>query len=166
MCEAPVRVLVKLGGAAITRKGAAPETLDEPQLSAACTLLADASRRRRLVVVHGAGSFGHQTAAASRELSHRGPPSEPNGGAATQRRFSEELLRAFSLTRQSVAKLSGHVTAALLERGVHATALPALGLWTTRDRAVAEARAAARWPAAARALLPPPPFLMAGAAHP
>jgi isopentenyl phosphate kinase len=165
MCEAPVRVLVKLGGAAITRKEEL-ETLNAAELSAACALLADASHRHGLVLVHGAGSFGHQHAAASRELSHRGPPSEPNGGAATQRRFSEELLRAFSLTRQSVAKLSGHVTAALLERGVHATALPALGLWTTRDRAVAEARAAARWPAAARALLPPPPFLMAGAAHP
>jgi len=163
-----VRVLVKLGGAAITRKGAAPETLDEPQLSAACTLLADASRRRRLVVVHGAGSFGHQTAAASRELSHRGPPPLGPPGAtaaddAAGRPFSEELLRAFTLTRQSVVKLSGHVTAALIKQGVNATALPALGLWMTRERAVAEARRLpplrACLPAQRRApCLPPPLF--------
>jgi len=57
-------VVLKLGGSLITEKDR-PETLDGPALSTACEAIADALASgavERLVVVHGAGSFGHHHA--------------------------------------------------------------------------------------------------------
>jgi len=57
-------VILKLGGSLITEKDH-PETLDDDALSAACDAIASALHDgaiSRLVVVHGAGSFGHHHA--------------------------------------------------------------------------------------------------------
>ncbi|PSQ38492.1 acetylglutamate kinase [Halobacteriales archaeon SW_12_71_31] len=55
-------IVLKLGGSVITDKST-PETVDEPALERAATALS-AAREREVVVVHGAGSFGHHHAAA------------------------------------------------------------------------------------------------------
>jgi len=55
-------IVLKLGGSVITDKST-PETVDETAVERAATALADA-RDRAVVVVHGAGSFGHHHAAA------------------------------------------------------------------------------------------------------
>lgn len=54
-------IVCKLGGSVITDKST-PETVDEAALRRAAAALADADRE--VVVVHGAGSFGHHHAAA------------------------------------------------------------------------------------------------------
>lgn len=59
--------LVKLGGAAITNKSI-KETLDSEVLKETSRCLSDVinvERCARTVIVHGAGSFGHQTAHAT-----------------------------------------------------------------------------------------------------
>ncbi|WP_368276062.1 isopentenyl phosphate kinase [Halorussus litoreus] len=56
--------VLKLGGSVVTEKDS-PETLDGPALDAAADALADAlagGKVSNLVVVHGAGSFGHHYA--------------------------------------------------------------------------------------------------------
>jgi isopentenyl phosphate kinase len=52
-------IVLKLGGSVITEKGE-PETLDGPALATAADAVAGAATD--LVVVHGAGSFGHHAA--------------------------------------------------------------------------------------------------------
>ena len=63
--EMPELVILKLGGSVITDKDR-PETLDSAALEAAASAIArrlDGSLRR-LVVIHGGGSFGHHHASA------------------------------------------------------------------------------------------------------
>jgi isopentenyl phosphate kinase len=65
MADTPFR-LIKLGGAAITNKSV-NETLDHEVLSDTCRKLSSVicEGTARYVIVHGAGSFGHQLAHAA-----------------------------------------------------------------------------------------------------
>lgn len=51
-------VVLKLGGSVVTDKDE-PETVDEAGLAAAADAVAPLAESRRVVVVHGGGSFGH-----------------------------------------------------------------------------------------------------------
>ena len=131
-----LQVLVKLGGAAITDKQQL-ETLNPEVLAASARQLAALYAEQQelggssdsgcgpagLVVVHGAGSFGHQTAAAS-------------GVAAGGICDSTAVRQGFADTRRSVTKLNQLVVAALLEAGVPAVGVSPCGSWTTRRRRV------------------------------
>jgi isopentenyl phosphate kinase len=120
--------VVKLGGSAITDK-ARFETLDEAGLRAA----AEAVRRcvadgRRVVVVHGAGSFGHFQA---REHG------VSRGGDGDSWRLG------LAVTRRSVTKLNGLVVDALARAGVPAVAVAAFPRVATRRRELRATRATA-----------------------
>ncbi|KAL4420026.1 hypothetical protein ABPG77_001276 [Micractinium sp. CCAP 211/92] len=134
--EPQLLTVVKLGGAAITHKHAF-ESLNQEVLQACARLLAalhrelscstardEASAPARLVVVHGAGSFGHHTASQT-GVAH--------GGIAT----SPTVRRGFADTRASVTRLNQLVVSALLAAGVPAVGLSPCGAWSTRGRAVA-----------------------------
>lgn len=73
--DGTVDVIVKLGGAAITVKDGEPDTLNDDALETCCGAIADATQTDvspnfifseesplRVIVVHGAGSFGHPQA--------------------------------------------------------------------------------------------------------
>jgi isopentenyl phosphate kinase len=180
--ELPVAAVVKLGGAAITWKDTM-ETLNEPALKACATAIARAvqledercvdeddedtegrrggRRVKGIVVVHGAGSFGHFQ--AQRYGVSKGVTSVPfesnskyRGESvvdATRRamRDSPELLKGVAETRQSVTKLNHLVVAALLAEGVPAVGMSPFGGWVTRG-GVVNAAARAHSAAAVRAV--------------
>lgn len=110
--------LVKLGGALITDKSR-NETLRPGALREAARHLAIAYKQSSssadgggLVVVHGAGSFGHPAARHYRVA---------RGGDLSKDAFLREGL---CVTRLRVSRLHNYVLEALLEAGVPATGLP------------------------------------------
>ena len=163
-----VAAVVKLGGAAITWKDTL-ETLNEPTLRAcaraiarAVTLEEDRARRRArallgegeggrrprgkgIVVVHGAGSFGHfqarrygvskgcrGVARASTSTSTSTYTSTSTASVFDAMRDNPELLRGVAQTRQSVTRLNHLVTSALIAEGVPAVGMsPFGGGWFT-----------------------------------
>ena len=110
-------MVVKWGGAAITRKGARREALDEGALDACVEQLAGAWRERPggLVLVHGAGCFGHWQAKEARV--HEGWQGADRLG--------------FARTRAAVTRLNSLVVSRLVAAGVPAVGLPAFPSWTT-----------------------------------
>ena len=130
-------VLVKLGGSAITDK-ASFETLHADNLRE-CS--ADVSRSgKRIVVCHGAGSFGHFQAREHAVSKGTGDP-----------RFS---WRGFALTRASVCKLNGYVVDGLIAAGTAAVGVsPCNAFGATRGRGVVPRAARRRGVARVRELL-------------
>ena len=110
-------VVVKWGGAAITRKGARREALDDGALDACVEQLAGAWRERPggLVLVHGAGCFGHWQAKEAQV--HEGWQGADRLG--------------FARTRAAVTRLNSLVVSRLVAAGVPAVGLPAFPSWTT-----------------------------------
>ncbi len=139
---APCRLIIKLGGAAITDKAAAVETLQPDALAAAADAIAAAvagGAPGSVVVVHGAGSFGHHT--ASQYGIARGGVASTSCCTAGDADVAPQARRGFALTRASVTRLNGHVVAALLEKGVPAVGLSPCGAWTCSGRQLQEAAA-------------------------
>ncbi|GAX82665.1 hypothetical protein CEUSTIGMA_g10091.t1 [Chlamydomonas eustigma] len=132
--NASIRKIIKLGGAAITHKG----TFETPDLHTIKTVAqhisetyqalrsADPSGLPGLVIVHGAGSFGHHQASQYSVKSGWGLDTDQVKSRA-----------GFCLTRASVQKLNGIVVDALISEG-----LPAVGIspfasgWRTRNSTV------------------------------
>jgi isopentenyl phosphate kinase len=113
--------IVKLGGAAITQKSQF-ECLQQHTLATVAQQLKVMHDQLRdgLVVVHGAGSFGHfQAKQYDLVRGGRDPTSRREG---------------FILTRQSVTKLQHHVISALIAAGVPACGLSPYGTWATSNR--------------------------------
>lgn len=105
-------VVVKIGGSACTIK-ASFETLNEAALTATAQQLgALVKEQRRLAVIHGAGSFGHQQA---KEYGvSKGEPQRP---------LSARMGEGFAKTRLSVTTLNRYVVSALVEQGVAAVGI-------------------------------------------
>lgn len=133
-----VELVVKLGGAAITHKDSAVESLDEPALRSVAETIATAieelrdaeGRAPKVIVVHGAGSFGHQHAKAygvarggAGALNERAPEDDVN----------RRLRLGFAKTRNAVCRLNSLVVSALVDAGVNAVGVSPFGAWSTRD---------------------------------
>ncbi|MBN2015170.1 MAG: isopentenyl phosphate kinase family protein [Candidatus Altiarchaeota archaeon] len=100
-------VILKLGGSVITKKSDNKREVDRVNLRRLCQEIAEAidEKRFRLLVVHGAGPFGHV-------------PAQEYGLDKGLR--SGKQLKGFSLTRQSMEELNSYVVDALLEAGINA----------------------------------------------
>lgn len=132
-----VELVVKLGGAAITHKDSAVESLNEPALRSVAETIAVAIEELRdaegkspkVIVVHGAGSFGHQHAKAYGVA--RG-----GAGALQERAPENDVTRRLRLgiakTRDAVRRLNSLVVSALVEAGVPAVGVSPYGAWSTR----------------------------------
>ena len=132
-----VELVVKLGGAAITHKDSAVESLDEPALRSVAETIATAieelrdaeGRAPKVIVVHGAGSFGHQHAKAY---------GVARGGAGALHELAPEddvnrrLRLGFAKTRNAVCRLNSLVVSALVDAGVNAVGVSPFGAWSTR----------------------------------
>lgn len=123
-----VDVIIKLGGAAITKKDEL-ETIDDEVLDACVRIIAKQREKGNpnIIVVHGAGSFGHFS--AKKYGVADGGILEGTGAAA-----SERLRKGVAETRASVGKLNSIVTSRLVAAGVPAVSLPTFGHWFTYDR--------------------------------
>ena len=121
-----IDLLIKLGGSAITQKSTL-ETLDEASLAAIVEMVTALPAGGRIVIVHGAGSFGHFQ--AKEYGTHLGTE-----GVAPQR-WREGVAR----TRASVTYLNTLVVRALASAGVPAVGLPAFAAGWETDAAAAAA---------------------------
>ena len=133
-----VELVVKLGGAAITHKDSAVASLNEPALRSVAETIAVAIEELRddadgkspkVIVVHGAGSFGHQHAKAYGVA--RG-----GAGALQERAPENDVTRRLRLgiakTRDAVRRLNSLVVSALVDAGVPAVGVSPYGAWSTR----------------------------------
>jgi isopentenyl phosphate kinase len=121
------RLLVKLGGAAITLKNKF-ETPNDDHISLVCSQIAALYQKfgPSLILCHGAGSFGHHTA---KEYGVKGGWASEGEDAVAQR-----IRLGFSLTRLSVTKLNSIIVAKLTALGVPAVRLsPLESGWCCED---------------------------------
>ena len=114
---------MQVGGSAITDKTAV-ETLKQTELAASARQIAAAVRGGvRLVVVHGAGSFGHSHARKFRVKMgfhcEEGKESE-----------SGHYQFGFADTRRSVTRLNHYLVEALVKEGVPAVGVSPFPVWT------------------------------------
>ncbi len=115
-------VIVKVGGAAITAKDEI-ESLDDANLDSIVDLVRRAAKESGigLILVHGAGSFGH----------HHARQSGISGAALD----SPERCKGFASTRLSVQTLNLIVVRRLVDAGIDAVALSpfSAGGWARSD---------------------------------
>ncbi|KAH7618266.1 hypothetical protein Ndes2526B_g07192 [Nannochloris sp. 'desiccata'] len=120
-----VDCIIKIGGAAITKKDQF-ETLNGAVLENVANqvrqMYADGIR---LIIVHGAGSFGHFQAAEHGICS---------GGFPTASHSA--TLKGFAKTRLSVTKLNHLVVSVLVKYGIPAVGVSPLGSWTTENKKI------------------------------
>lgn len=104
-------IILKLGGSVITRKDSEEPAIDRDNLERIASEIANASPSS-LMIVHGAGSFGHPFAGEYRIGSEI-----ENEEDLKRRRFG------FALTQNWVKKLNSHVCDALLAEGIPAVSM-------------------------------------------
>ena len=137
-CQIPTRVLGTSTGrwtsssslaGLPSRRSDELETIDDEVLDACVRIIAKQREKGNpnIVVVHGAGSFGHFS--AKKYGVADGGILEGTGAAA-----SERLRKGVAETRASVGKLNSIVTSRLVAAGVPAVSLPTFGHWFTYDR--------------------------------
>jgi isopentenyl phosphate kinase len=143
-------VIIKLGGSSITNK-AKSETLDVESLNWVSRTIAQCiddsylssqiaraknegeisdhkcelgrTRRASFVVVHGAGSFGHQSAKAFGLRGQSEKPTLKANGLNISEHDRRRLMEGLSKTRRSVQKLNGHVVSHLIQYGINAVGI-------------------------------------------
>ncbi|XP_076094941.1 uncharacterized protein LOC143065319 [Mytilus galloprovincialis] len=116
-----VDIIIKFGGSAVTVKDKL-ETLKDDELTNACCIVRNfLQHNKRIVIVHGAGSFGH----------HQAKQFNVNAGFT-----SEDTKLGFCMTRVSVTKLNNIIVNRLCQHGVNAVGIPAFGCWKTDNRKV------------------------------
>jgi len=118
-------IILKLGGSVITRKGSLTPTLDTSNLKRIAREISNSSYHK-LIVVHGAGSYGHPYA---REYA-----------IGSEIESKEELARkmlGFSKTQNSVKILNALVCQYLSEQGIPAVSIqPSSFIQTYKKRIV------------------------------
>ncbi|MEM4196267.1 MAG: isopentenyl phosphate kinase, partial [Methanothermobacter sp.] len=105
-------IILKVGGSVITRKDSEEPEIDSENLQRIASEIADASPSS-IIIIHGAGSFGH--------------PFARKYGIGSEIKDEEEFrkLRFGSAVTQSwVRKLNTHICDALLDEGIPAVSMP------------------------------------------
>eukprot|EP00179_Madagascaria_erythrocladioides_P010277 CAMPEP_0198309430 /NCGR_PEP_ID=MMETSP1450-20131203/1831_1 /TAXON_ID=753684 ORGANISM="Madagascaria erythrocladiodes, Strain CCMP3234" /NCGR_SAMPLE_ID=MMETSP1450 /ASSEMBLY_ACC=CAM_ASM_001115 /LENGTH=149 /DNA_ID=CAMNT_0044012187 /DNA_START=81 /DNA_END=526 /DNA_ORIENTATION=+ len=134
VCGTPaVDVIVKVGGAALTDKSSPSPSLHVSAVAALTDIVARlVAAARRVVLVHGAGSYGHGEARRG-ELTRRGlrrvDDGDSEGGDGDDDAQRRRL--AFVTTRLQVSELNARVCAALVCAGVPALPVHVLEWWLT-----------------------------------
>lgn len=123
-------VIIKLGGAAITFKDRF-EALNTKVLEECAQVVASLFHEKRLkvIIVHGAGSFGHFQASK-----YKLAGGSPDSSLTT----STQINLGFSQTHQSVRQLNLHVVQSLIELNVPAVSISPLCSWTTDNSQITQ----------------------------
>ena len=117
-------IILKLGGSVITRKESSFPIINSNNLDRICREIANA-KPEKLVIVHGAGSYGHPYA-KKYEIGQK---------IKNQKDFQKKKL-GYSLTQNSVKELNSRVCHHLLTYGVPAIALPPSSFIQTRNKRI------------------------------
>jgi isopentenyl phosphate kinase len=120
-------MILKLGGSVITRKESAFPIINSNNLERICREISEA-KPKKLVIVHGAGSFGHPHA-KKYEISQE---------IKNQEDFQKKRL-GYSLTQNSVKELNSRVCRHLVTYGVPAISLPPSSFILTRNKRIESA---------------------------
>jgi len=113
-------VIVKIGGSSITDKGQF-ETLNETSLTWFAQTIKEStlSNNRKIIIVHGAGSFGHYHAKQF-GLSSVSNPGKKEESTEMLPDFNERLKEGVSKTRLSVQTLHLKLISALIQQNINA----------------------------------------------
>ena len=118
-------IILKLGGSVITRKDSLTPTLDSYNLTRIAREISNSSHHK-LIVVHGAGSFGH--------------PYAKEYAIGSEIKSTQELTRkkmGFSKTQNSVKNLNALVCQHLLEQEIPAVSIqPSTFIETHKKRII------------------------------
>lgn len=120
-------IILKLGGSVITRKDSLTPTLDSSNLKRIAREISDSSYHK-LIVVHGAGSFGH--------------PYAKEYAIGSEINTPEELTRkiqGFSKTQNSVKNLNQLVCQYLIEQEIPAVSVQPSSFIQTRNKRIIKA---------------------------
>ncbi|WP_281774320.1 isopentenyl phosphate kinase [Methanobacterium formicicum] len=120
--------MLKLGGSVITRKDATKPTLDPVNLDRIAREIAQA-QVENLIIIHGAGSFGHLHAS---KYAIGSPITTPDQ--------LREKRMGFTLTQNSVKNLNHFVCHYLLNHQIPAVAVPPSSFITSRNKRIESAR--------------------------
>jgi len=121
-------IILKLGGSVITRKDATKPTLDPVNLDRIASEIAQA-QVEKLIIIHGAGSFGHLHASKY-----------AIGSPITTSDQLREKRMGFTLTQNSVKNLNHFVCHYLLNHQIPAVAVPPSSFITSRNKRIESAR--------------------------
>jgi len=121
-------IILKLGGSVITRKDATKPTLDPVNLDRIAREIAQA-QVEKLIIIHGAGSFGHLLASKY-----------AIGSPITTLDQLREKRMGFTLTQNSVKNLNHFVCHYLLNHGIPSVAVPPSSFITSRNKRIESAR--------------------------
>ncbi|MCE5213216.1 MAG: isopentenyl phosphate kinase family protein [Methanobacterium sp.] len=117
-------IILKLGGSVITRKEAEKPTINPDNLGRIAREISQ-SNYHKLIIVHGAGSFGHPFA-----------KKYGIGDKIDNLKDLQHKIEGFSLTQHHVRKLNTSVTEYLIKNGVNAVSLPPSSFIKTEDKRI------------------------------
>lgn len=120
-------IILKLGGSVITRKNSLTPTLDENNLKRIAREISNSSYNK-LIIVHGAGSFGHPYA---KEYSI--------GSEIETQEELERKMQGFSKTQNSVKTLNTHVCKHLQDMGIPAVSIQPSSFIKTHNKRIIKA---------------------------
>lgn len=120
-------MILKLGGSIITRKEAEEPTVNHENLKRIAGEIAQ-STHQKLIVVHGAGSYGHPLA-----------KKYMIGDEIKDSEDLKEKLLGFSRTQQAVKELNGIVTQHLRNEGTLSVSVQPSSFITTRGKRIEQA---------------------------
>lgn len=117
-------IILKLGGSIVTKKDAATPTLDDKNLVRIANEISDSSYEK-LVIVHGAGSFGH--------------PFAKKYGIGDKIKDDQDLwnkMLGFSITQHGVKELNGLVCEYLRIHGVLSVSVHSSSFILTKNKRI------------------------------
>ncbi|ADZ09070.1 aspartate/glutamate/uridylate kinase [Methanobacterium lacus] len=120
-------IILKLGGSVITRKNASEPTLDTENLTRICREISESSYEN-LIVVHGAGSYGHLYA-KEYEI----------GAEINSKKELERKKQGFSKTQNSVKDLNAMVCEHLQKQGIATVSIQPSSFIKTENKRIIKA---------------------------
>lgn len=120
-------IILKLGGSVITRKNASEPTLDTENLTRICREISESSYEK-LIVVHGAGSYGHLYA-KEYEI----------GAEINSKKELERKKQGFSKTQNSVKDLNAMVCEHLQKQGIATVSIQPSSFIKTENKRIIKA---------------------------
>ena len=121
-------IILKIGGSILTNKDSAKSEIDRKSLKRiACEIKSSLDKSdKQLIIVHGAGSFGHP------------PAKEYKIGEAFEKNEYPQKRIGFCKTQNAVKKLNMLICEAFIEEGLPVVAIPASSFMTATNKRITD----------------------------